>query len=149
MYGGLEASGPGGLEAWVIFHVFFFLYLSPSLFYTSPPAFSIPPPQPFLYLSILVARPCIHRPRPNFAGELLEGVWVLLGPRWPRVLPHTPPKTKDSWFWTPTWWILDVNLVILCSNFEDFGSQLAWCCYCVRASRRVALCRRHLDKDFL
>ena len=51
------------------------------------------PPPP---LSILVARPCIHRPRPNFAGELLEGVWVLLGPRWPRVLPHTPPKTKDS-----------------------------------------------------
>ena len=105
--GGLRAWGPGGLG---YFPCFFFLYLSPSLFYTSPPAFSIPPPQPFLYLSILVARPCIHRPRPNFAGELLEGVWV---PPGAKMAPSPPPYPSQ-----------DQGFLILDPNLVDFGRQL-------------------------
>ena len=65
------------------------------------------PPPP---LSILVARPCIHRPRLNFAGELLEGVWV---PPGAKMAPSPPPYPSQ-----------DQGFLILDPNLVDFGRQL-------------------------
>ena len=105
--------------------------------------------------------------------HLLEQSWVQDGPKWSPDLSKTPRGTDFRGFWAPTWRILGPSLVefeahlgpgwsqdpsktpqtppktnflvILDTNFEDFRSQLERCCYCVRASRRVAVCRRHLD----
>ena len=62
-------------------------------------------------------------------GRGLGASWGQDGPRSsPRPLPRQffidfGPQLDG--FWTPTWWILDLTLVILWSNLEDFGSQLA------------------------